>query len=139
MRRVFVDTGFWVAKVNRKDVWADAAGKATESLGNTQLVTTDEVLAEFLNLLSGYGEQMRKVAVRFVRTILENPNVVVHPQTRKSFLDGLVFYEERRDKSYSLTDCISMKAMHHEGVNEVLSTDGDFQQEGFVNILQRHK
>ena len=52
-------------------------------------------------------------------------------QTRELFLEGLTLYEARPDKEYSLTDCISMQAMRHEGLTEVLTNDHHFTQEGF--------
>jgi predicted nucleic acid-binding protein len=38
------------------------------------------------------------------------------------------------DKGYSLTDCISMNVMRDRGINDVLTQDKQFAQEGF-NIL----
>lgn len=35
------------------------------------------------------------------------------------------------DKGYSLTDCISMQTMRREGLNDVLTNDRHFEQEGF--------
>jgi predicted nucleic acid-binding protein len=46
-------------------------------------------------------------------------------------------YERRPDKSYSLTDCISMVVMEEEGINEVLSNDHHFEQEGFTILFKR--
>jgi predicted nucleic acid-binding protein len=40
-------------------------------------------------------------------------------------------YEQRPDKAYSLTDCISMQVMRREGLTEVLTNDHHFIQEGF--------
>ncbi len=70
-----------------------------------------------------------------VRAILENPNVRVMPQTRDSFLKGLIFYETRSDKEYSLTDCISMNVMKAESLGEVLTNDHHFDQEGFSILI----
>jgi len=38
---------------------------------------------------------------------------------------------ERRDKGYSLTDCIPMQTMRQQGLTEVLTHDRHFEQEGF--------
>ena len=56
-----------------------------------------------------------------VRAILSNPNVKVVPQTHAAFLNALAFYEQREDKEYTLTDCISMNAMRSESLTEVLT------------------
>jgi predicted nucleic acid-binding protein len=61
--------------------------------------------------------------------------VTVISQTHQSFLAGLVLYEARPDKDYSLTDCISMNVMRAEGITEILTHDGHFTQEGFTKLL----
>jgi uncharacterized protein len=80
---------------------------------------------------------VRKGAVRMVRAILVDPDVRVVPQSRESFLNGLTLFENRPDKGYSLTDCISMNAMKAEGIGEVLSNDHHFAQEGFQVLIKQ--
>ena len=78
---------------------------------------------------------LRKNAGEKVRTILDDPNVDVVPQTRKSFLRGLEFYASRLDKEYSLTDCISMNTMKEKGLGEVLTGDTHFKSEGYTILI----
>ena len=103
MKRVFADSHYWIAIVNPHDQWAEAAKAARALLGEALIVTTDEVLTEFLAAIS-IVKYMRLEAAKMVRSILENPNVKVIPQTRDSFLKGLTFYESRNDKEYSLVE-----------------------------------
>jgi len=138
MKTVFVDTLYWVAIVLPNDPWGDSAKQARLSLGNAILVTTDEVLTEFLAALSRSGERIRRQATRMVREILDNPNVRVIAQSRDSFLEGVKLYEQRPDKEYSLTDCVSMNTMRSESISEILTNDHHFTQEGF-NVLMVHK
>ncbi|MBL7176243.1 MAG: type II toxin-antitoxin system VapC family toxin [Desulfobacteraceae bacterium] len=133
MKTVFADTQYWIAIVRPDDSWAETAKAARSSLGEAFIVTTDEVLTEFLSALSK-GKHMRRQAAKMVHAIMEDPNVKVLPQTRDSFLKGLTFYENRIDKEYSLTDCISMNVMKAESLVEVLTNDRHFEQEGF-NVL----
>src|SRR5437867_1637882 len=116
MKAVFADTLYWLAITNPRDSWAEAAKAARTSLGNIQLVTTDEVLTEFMATLASGGDHLRQLAVKMVRAILDNPNVRVIPQSRQSFLRGVELYESRPDKQYSLTDCISMATMKAESL-----------------------
>ena len=136
MRTVFVDAGYWVAIVHPNDQWKSAAQRAKESLGNVRLLTTDEVLSEFLAALSDGGKPLRLQAVKMVRAILDNPNVTVLAQTRESSLRGVTLYEQRADKQYSLTDCISMNAMKAKSITEVLTHDRHFEQEGFEALMR---
>jgi len=71
-----------------------------------------------------------------VRAMLENPNVHVIPQTRDGFMKGLQRYEDREDKHYSLTDCISMNAMDGQSLKDVLTNDHHFEQEGFTALIR---
>jgi len=137
MRAVFADTCYWIAIAKPNDSWAVPAKRAKEDSGPVLLVTTDEVLTEFLAALSRGGPTIRRAAAQMVRAILENPNVKVVPQGRDSFLDGLKLYEEREDKEYSLTDCVSMNVMRSLSIHEVLTTDHHFQQEGLTVLIRK--
>ena len=137
MMTVFADTQYWIAIVRPNDQWKEAAERARSSLGTVRLLTTDEVLTEFLTALSHGGKQPRRQAVKIVRAILDNPNVKVLPQTRDSFLNGVAFYERRPDKDYSLTDCISMNAMRAESVTKILTNDRHFEQEQFEVLMSK--
>jgi predicted nucleic acid-binding protein len=128
MSRALADTVYWVARINPRDQW-----HATyQSVGGLKLVTTDEVLDEVLAHFSAFGPAMRPRAAAIVRQILNHPDIEVVPQSRQSFLDALALYEARPDKDYSLTDCASMATMRAQGINEVLTRDAHFAQEGFI-------
>lgn len=137
MRVVFVDTLYWIAIIRPGDAWQNSARQAREGLGNVILVTTDEVLSEFLNALSRGASGLRQQAAKMVRAIMENPNVRVLPQTRDSFRKGLALYEQRTDKQYGLTDCISMCVMRAEGLEEALTNDHHFEQEGLRILIRK--
>ena len=136
MKTVFVDTVYWIATVRPNDPWKEAATRARRQLGHVRLVTTDEVLTEFLAALSRGRPALRLGAARIVHTILANPNVSVVPQSRESFQKGLARYEAQSDKAYSLQDCISMNVMEAESITDILTNDRHFAQERF-NVLMK--
>jgi predicted nucleic acid-binding protein len=70
-----------------------------------------------------------------VERILTEANIEVAPQSHEAFMAGLKLYKARPDKGYSLTDCISMQVMHTRGINEILTHDEHFRQEGFLLLL----
>ena len=137
MKSVFADTLYWIAIAKPGDQWAEPAKKAKSALGAVRLVTTDEVLAEFLAALSAGGPDLRRAAVEMVRAIHRNPDGKVIPQTRDSFLKALTRYEARLDKEYSLTDCSAMDAMDAERMREILTNDRHFEQEGYVTLIRK--
>ena len=132
----FADALYWVALTNPNDQWHEKAWRIAQGLRASRLVTTEEVLTEFLNFLSSRGAYLRQRASATVRRIETGREVEIIPQTHESFRAGLELYEQRRDKGYSLTDCISMQTMRSRGITEVLTHDHHFEQEGFVVLLQ---
>lgn len=139
MRSVFVDTGYWIAILSKRDQWQAPAIAAKKALGHIRLVTTDEVLVEFLNAMGERGKHVREAAAKAVRAIIEDVNIEVVPQTRDGFVRGLKRYESRQDKGYSLTDCISMEIMESRGLTDVLGTDHHFAQEGLTVLIKREE
>ena len=135
MRQVYADTVYWIALANPLDQWHSLAVQAGRTIRWATIITSEEVLSEFLAHFSGQGRTMREGATRYAELILTNPGIIVRPQTHQSFLDGLSLYRTRPDKGYSLTDCISMEAMRQEGISEILTHDGHFTQEGFTILL----
>ncbi len=136
MKLIFADTFYWISLVNQRDNWHQQAVMITSSLKRVKIVTTDEILGEALNFLSTYGTQMRRRTVRLIKDIMANPNIQVVAQTRESFLQGLHLYENRVDKEYSLTDCVSMEVMKQLGITEILTHDHHFTQEGFIILFR---
>ena len=133
MSEVFANTNFWVALTNPKDRWNSAARAAARELAPRRLVTTEDVLTEFLAFLAEQGPQFREVATLTLRSILLDVEVVL--QTHDALLAALAYYEERPDKGYTLTDCVSMTLMRARGITDVLTNDERFRQDGFRMLL----
>lgn len=136
MKRLFADTVYWIALTNSFDQYHAKAVKVSSALGNCRLFTTEAVLTEFLNALADKGPLIRAAAVEMVEAIMNNSQVTVIPQSRRSFNRSLAFYKARPDKGYSLTDCSSMLLMRERHPSEALTTDRHFEQEGFVALLR---
>lgn len=131
----FADTSYWLALARPRDSWHASAVAWTRANAFTRLVTTDEVLTEFLNALSGAGRTGRIHAAATVRDLRHDARVDVLPQSRADFDAALALYEARPDKAYSLVDCRSMVAMRATGLAEVLTNDRHFAQEGFTILF----
>src|SRR5438874_437090 len=103
----------------------------TEGLGDFRMLTTQEVLTELLNFASGAGPHTRRRVADWVKALADDPKVTIIQQSSDTFQAGLGLYKQRPDKSYSLTDCVSMQAMRERGLTEALTHDHHFEQEGF--------
>ena len=134
MGEIFADTFYWIALANPADQGHQAASEFSQANSDTPLVTTHEVLTEFLNYFAEAGEQTRRVVAEMCERTIEHPKISVLPQTSASFLAGFRLYQARPDKGYSLTDCISMTAMRERQMTDALTHDDHFRQEGF-NVL----
>jgi len=135
MRTVFVDTNYWVAVINPNDQWHQRAAEVKSRLGLVRLVTTELILVELLNYFCAYRPDTRQIAVKVVHHILASPEIEIISHAHDTFLAGLALYEARPDKAYSLTDCVSMNVMRERGINDVLTHDNHFAQEGFTLLL----
>jgi uncharacterized protein len=135
LKAVFADTFFWVALTSSQDLRHREANKYERLLSETIIITSDEVLVEFLAFFSG-DLWLRHRAAATVTELLTDRTVRLIPQSRQSFLAGFKLYQSRPDKAYSLTDCISMQIMRREGLTDVLTNDKHFEQEGFRAIFR---
>ena len=114
---VFGDTFYWIALI----LPGDAAHTRARQVAD-DVVTTEEVLTEYLTFFSAAPEYLRRQVATNVEAILSDSTVRVVPQCHACFLAGL---------DYSLTDCISMETMRKEGLTEALINDRHFEWEGF--------
>lgn len=136
MRILFADTCYWIALLNPRDQLHERAVRVSQSLTAARIVTTDEVLTEFLNYFGDRGSLLRQAATRMVAQIQIDSRIHVEPQSRETFEAGFSFFRARLDKGYSLTDCISMDLMLRMQLTDALTNDGHFSQEGFSCLLR---
>ena len=138
MTPVFVDASCFVAQFLPADQWQESPQEARSRLGEVQLVTTDEILTGVLTGVSKGGPVIWEKTEAAVQEILRDGNIRVVPQTRPSFLDGLNRFRRRLGKAYSLQDCIAMNVMEAGGITEILTSDHNFEQEGFTILMTRN-
>ncbi|ARV61915.1 nucleic acid-binding protein [Nostocales cyanobacterium HT-58-2] len=136
MRVVFADTGYWVALLNPHDDLHDKALNLSKSVQPAYIVTTEMVLVEVLNDFSARGEYFRQIAVNLIRSLYQHPNTTIIPQTSVQFQSALTLYEQRPDKEWSQTDCVSFKIMEEEIIFEALAYDKHFVQAGYTALMR---
>jgi len=133
MRTVFADTFYFLALLDSRE---DRHPQAVQASRNSQLrlVTTEWVLAEFGDAYC--HPQDRADFVSLYRSLVNHPRVKIVPATTTLFQRGVDFFEQRTDKEWSLTDCLSFVVMHDETIREVLTGDKHFEQAGFTALLK---
>jgi uncharacterized protein len=136
MKLAFVDTAFWIARFDKTDALHIRATQVVESLGDgIRFVTTDAVLTEFMNYFSKAPPELRQRTAEFVKGVVLQPTIEVVFHGHGYFVRSVEFYGQRKDKGYSLTDCISMLVLQDWKIQDVLSHDKHFRQEGFNTLL----
>ncbi|PZU92968.1 MAG: nucleic acid-binding protein [Pseudanabaena sp.] len=136
MRKIFVDTSYWIAVLNPTDSLHDFANNLTLTLFPSKLVTSELILNELLNHYSGSGLQFRETTVNLIHQIQKDENIEVIPITSQLFTRAFQLYAQRQDKARSHTDCSSFCIMEELGITEALTYDKHFEQAGFVALLR---
>jgi predicted nucleic acid-binding protein len=136
MRVVLVDTSFLVALVDPRDRYHEqAVGLSSElDTASVRLLTTDAVLIELANYFS--RSPLRVEAVAWVDAIRSSQEWEVVPIDRPLILRGEARYRRHDDKTWSLTDRISMEVMRAREISEAATFDADFEQAGFRALLR---
>lgn len=133
MSTVFADAFYFVGLINRTDQHHQKVVAAARRV-RSDLLTTEWVLAEFADALAESAS--RRFVPQFIRELEADPHVTIVRASSDLFNRGLQRYEERRDKHWSLTDCISFVVMEDNGVHEALTGDQHFEQAGFAALLK---
>ena len=133
MTPVFADTFYFLALLDSRE---DRHLQATEFSRASQLhiLTTEWVLAEFGDAYCHPNDRADFVAL--YRSLLNHPRVRIIPADTRLFQRGVAFFEQRRDKEWSLTDCLSFLVMRDEGIAQALTGDKHFEQADFTALLK---
>src|SRR5947208_1349136 len=124
MKPIFADAFYFIALVNSSDQHHPKALAAAQQFYG-DILTTEWVLGEFADALA--ESTSRSLVRKFVQDLEQDPKVRIVRSGTQLFERGLKLYDERRDKEWSLTDCISFVVMTDEGLSEALTGDKHFE------------
>lgn len=131
MTPVFLDTGYVIALEAVDDQhheeavehWRDVAPQLST------IVTTTYVFDEVVTFFN--SRDRHRKAVEIGRRLRESRIAEIVQVDEGLFEDGWTRFQERPDKRYSLTDCISFVVMERREINEALAFDRHFEQAGY--------
>lgn len=100
----------------------------------SELLTHSYVLAEFLPLCN--ARRMNRTAyLTFATELLDSPLIELVWVDEALHRAAFALVLARQDKTYSLCDAVSFVLMRERGIQEALTTDKHFEQEGFLRLL----
>jgi len=133
VKTTFVDTSYWIALLREKDALHEQA-VAWQGRVSGRLITTEYVLVELADALC--SPAVRAATKSAIELIQGSASIVVIPASSALMNEGLALFDSRRDKAWSLTDCISFVIMWRDGLDEALTSDHHFEQAGFRALLR---
>lgn len=132
---VFLDTGGWIALLNRSDDYHERAAETWERVLRDRLpiVLTDWIIAET-------GNGLARTAARdsfaiAVRRLTMSPRVELVRVGDELRERALGLYDAHADKQWGLIDCASFIAMRDRSAKSALTADRHFTQAGFEVLL----
>jgi predicted nucleic acid-binding protein len=129
----FGDTSYFIALLVPDDVNHTAA-HSWSIQSRIPIVTTEYVILEVANFLSPVAT--RQLFESFLSVVRGNPRMSLVPTSFDLLQRGCALYVTRKDKAWSLTDCISFDVMRDHKLVDVLTADHHFEQAGFNIMLK---
>ena len=125
--KVFLDASYAIALASSKDIYHSRAAQLASKLQaeDAVLVTTRAVVLEIGNALS--KQRYRSTAVRLLLSLEADPRVEIKLLTDPLYFRALHLFQQREDKEWGLTDCISFVVMTDERITAALTADGHFR------------
>ena len=129
---MLIDTSGFLCLYHRKEPHHEKAVEFYDAA--KERLTTSYVLAEYTALAQARGIPRQEI-IKFSRRILDDEEIKIVWVDETLHWQAVELIEARTDKTYSLCDAVSFGLMRERGLNEALTTDKHFEQEGFVRLL----
>ena len=131
MKRVFVDTGAWIALTDLSDSFHAEASRIADQLKqrNTILVTSDYVLDETITWLRYHTSH--KIAADFAAQLMSSQVTDIIYIDENVFSRTVALFRKFHDQKFSLTDCSSFVLMQTHRIKQVFAFDVHFATAGF--------
>jgi predicted nucleic acid-binding protein len=130
---VLLDTSGLLSYLDAGDRFHSKAVRLFQSA--QERLTHSYVLAELVALCQARGLNLGKT-LPFMAELLNSPEAEIVWVQEGLHRNALALLQTRRDKSYSLCDAVGFVLMRRRKLNEALTTDHHFEQEGFLRLLK---
>ena len=134
MESLFLDAGYIIALEAEDDQHHESAISHWRNLSKKlpPIITTTYIFDEVLTFFSSRKRHAK--AVEIGKNLLGSDLIELIQVDEELFLAGWAFFQQHRDKTFSLTDCISFVVMKDRKITTALSFDKHFTQAGFEKL-----
>ena len=134
-RRIFVDTGAYLALFHKADLRYQQACNAWLELENQQRIiyTTNHIVDELATLLARRTEYA--FAGRKIAQIYASELVIIERSSETDEYGALALFQKYADQKVSFTDCLSFVVMQRLKIKQVFTFDYHFSLLGFNVFL----
>lgn len=134
MKPLFIDADYVIALEASDDQHHAAALRYWHGLIKAlpPLINTSYVFDEVVTFFNSRNRHVKAVEVG--HNLLQSPSVEIVHVDESLFYEGWEYFQKHKDKTYSLTDCISFVVMKQRGVRTSLTFDRHFEQAGYERL-----
>lgn len=134
MKILFLDAGYVIALEASDDQNHKAASQHWRKLLKSPplLLTTSYVFDEVVTFFNSRGRHEKAVEVG--SNLIQTDSIELIHVDEALFYEGWEYFQKHKDKTYSLTDCISFVVMKQRGIKTALTFDRHFTQAGFEKL-----
>ncbi|MCL2646642.1 MAG: hypothetical protein FWD61_06500 [Phycisphaerales bacterium] len=133
MTPCFADTFFFLALLNANDcLYHDQARQANRV--DRPILVSSWIFLELGDHLC--DEKNRPLFEQVLEAVRGDHRFEIAPADQSVLDAAIELYNNRPDKSWSLTDCTSFILMRLRGITEALTADRYFEQAGFTALLK---
>jgi uncharacterized protein len=133
--RLFMDTGFVIARFNRTDQYHLVVRSLAATLDKCEEIWTTH--AVLLGVGAAFSQPPhRRIAARLWDEFHSRAGPHRLAAISEDALgEAMELFRSRPDKSWSLADCLSFSVMEQEGLVYALTADRHFEQAGFKALM----
>ncbi|MCX7048874.1 MAG: PIN domain-containing protein [Candidatus Sumerlaeota bacterium] len=135
IKPVFLDASYGISLASETDDHHTQAVEWSHRIqkGKIPIVTTCGVALEIGNAFSKM--RFRRHAITLLNALINSPAIDIVPITTELFHKGFSLFQQRMDKEWGMTDCVSFIVMREYGLTDALTADHHFRQAGFRALL----
>ncbi|MBN2441843.1 MAG: type II toxin-antitoxin system VapC family toxin [Spirochaetales bacterium] len=131
---IFIDTGYWLALLNKKDNNHESARSKIETLKQSKIVISDFIIFETITFLNS-SLKKHSLAMLFMDFIQSLENLEIIEVNSDIKITALELFKKYNDKDFSFTDCVSFAIMEEYNIADVFTFDKHFVQMGFHILI----